>query len=257
VSNLAGDWFDRMRKLAPGPELLLFGPAQAVQLAAAAAKASLAGKRRRFELAGREVTAEVVDLAIGTGPGLALGQFEDVRLDLRDVEWEGRRVTTLRVHGRNVHLRPGLTPTFVTAPVIITATIDQDALPTWSTRWTERFNLEIGDDAIARIHLREREHLGAIEVDVRVEDGVLVVDPSAVRAGRRRFGVPRRIPPLRVPIVLPRGVRVTSVTLEPGAIRIEAMVPEWSTPLVVTDVQRFVRLLTPDLDPVVVPLTLR
>ena len=257
MSNVAGDWFDRMRKLAPGPELLLFGPAQAVQLAAAAAKASLAGTRRRFEVGGREITAEVVDLAVDTGAGLALGQFEGVRLDLRDVEWEGRRVTTLRVHGRNVHLRPGLTPTFVTAPVIVTATVDQDALYTWSTRWTERVHLEIGEDAIARVHLRDHEHLGAVEVDVRVEEGMLVVDPSAVRAGRRRFRVPRRIPPMRLPIVLPRGIRITSVALEPRAIRLEAMVPEWSAPLVVTDVQRFVRLLTPDLDPVVVPFRSR
>ena len=177
-----------------------------------------------------------------------------MRLDLRDVEWEGRRVTSLRVHGKNVHLRPGLTPTFVTAPVIVTATVDQDAVPTWSTRWTERFHLEIGDDAIARIHLRDHEHLGAIEVDVRVDDGVLVVDPSAFRAGRRRFGVPRRIPPLRLPVVLPRGIRLTSVALEPSAIRLEAMVPEWSQPIVITDLQQFARLLTPDLDPVIVPL---
>lgn len=255
VTNPAGDWFDRMRKLAvPGPELLLFGPAQAVQLAAAAAKAALVGRRRTFQLGGRTVTAEVVDLAVDTGPGLALGQFEDVRLDLRDLEWEGRKVSTLRVHGRNVHLRPGLTPTFVTAPVLVTATIDEDALPTWSTRLTERLHLEVGDDAIARIHVRDHQHRGALEVDVRVEDGILVVDPSAVRAGRRRFAMPRRIPPLRIPIALPRGVRLTSVSLEPRTIRVEAMVPEWSEPLVLTDLQQFARLLTPDLDPVIVPL---
>jgi hypothetical protein len=255
VSNVAGEWFDRMRKLGvPGPELLLFGPAQAVQLAATAARAALVGRRRTFQLGGRTVAAEVVDLAVDTGVGLALGQFEGVRLDLRDVEWEGRRVTTLRVHGRNVHQRPGLTPTFVTAPVLVTATIDQDALPTWSTRWTERFHLEIGDDSIARIHLRDHVHRGALEVDVRVDDGILVVDPSAVRAGHRRFTVPRRVPPLRLPIVLPRGVRLTSVSLEPRTLRVEAMVPEWSEPLVITDVQRFARLLTPDLDPVIVPL---
>ena len=258
MSNVAGDWFDRMRKLAvPGPELLLFGPAQAVQLAATAAKTALVGRRRTFQLGGRAVSAEVVDLAVDTGAGLVLGQFEGVRLDLRDVEWDGRRVTTLRLDGRNVHLRPGLTPTFVTAPVLVTATIDEDALPTWSTRWTERLHLEVGDDAVARVHLRDHQHRGALEVDVRVEDGMLVVDPSAVRAGRRRFTVPRRIPPLRLPIALPRGIRVTSVSLEPRTIRVEAMIPEWAEPLVITDWQQFARLLTPDLDPVIVPLRSR
>jgi hypothetical protein len=255
VSNVAGDWFDRMRKLAvPSPELLLFGPAQVVQLTAAAVKASLVGRRRRFELAGRRVTAEIVDLAVGTGPGLAVGQFDDVHLELKDVDWEGRRVTTLRVTGRNVHLRPAVTPTFVTAPVLVTAMVDEDALPTWSSPWARRFTLEIGDDAVARIHLRDREHLGALEVEIRVDSGALVVDPSALRAGRRRVTALGRLPPNRVPLTLPHGIRLTSVTLEPRAVRVEAMVPEWSEPLVVGDVQRFVRLLAPDLDPVIVPL---
>lgn len=255
MSNVAGDWFDRMRKLAvPGPDLLLFGPAQVVQITAAAVKASLVGRRRHFELGGRRVTAEIVDLAVGTGPGLAVGQFDDVRLDLRDVEWQGRRVTTLRVTGRNVHLRPAITPTFVTAPIHVSAMVDEDALPTWSTSWARRFHLEIGDDAVARIHLRDREHLGALEVDVRVESGTLIVDPSAVRAGRRRFAVPRRLPPIRVPLSLPHGISLISVTLEPRRVRVEAMVPEWSEPLVITDVQQFARRLAPDLDPVVVPL---
>lgn len=255
MSNVAGDWFDRMRKVTmPGPELLLFGPAQAVQLAAAGVKASLGGRRRRFQLAGREVTAELVDLTVVTGTGLAVGQFDDVHFDLRDLEWEGRRVTSLRVTARNVHLRPSLPPTLVTAPVLVTATIDEDALATWSAPWARRFTLEIGDDAIARIHLRGRQHLGALEVDVRVEGGTLVVEPAGVRAGRRRFDWVRRLPSFRVPILLPRGITLTGITLESRGVRVDAMVPEWSEPLVVTDLQKFARLLTPDLDPVVVPL---
>ena len=78
-----------------------------------------------------------------------------------------------------------------------------------------------------------------------------------LRAGRRRFAFPRRLPPIRVPLSLPHGISLTSVTLEPRAVRVEAIVPEWSEPLVVSDVQQFARLLAPDLDPVVVPLRSR
>lgn len=257
------DWFERMRKATgatiplPGAELLLFGPAQAVQLAATAVKASLAGRRRTYRLAGREVTTELVDLSIGTGPGLAVGQLEDARIVLKDLDWDGRRVSSLRITGRNVHLRPGLTPTLVAAPVHVEATIASDDIPTWSPAWTQRFTLEIGDDAVARIHVRDREHLGALEVDIRCEGSMLVVEPAALRAGKRRFGGLRRLPPFRVPIVLPRGIRVTDIALAPGAVTVHALVPEWSESLVVTDLQQFARLLRPDLDPVIVPLRKR
>lgn len=258
VSNIAGDWFDRMRKVGvPGPELLLFGPAQVVQLTAAAVRTTLAGRRRRFELAGQRVTAELMDLSVSTGAGLAIGQLDDIRLELRDVEWEGRRVSRLVVTGRNVHLRPSLPPLLVTAPVLVSAIVDVEALTTWASPWARRVALEIGDDAVARVRWRDRPHLGALEVDVRVEGGTLVVEPSAVQTRRRRVSWVNRLPPLRVPLAVPRGIVLTGIAVEPGTMRVDAMVPEWSQPLVVTDVQRFARLLTPDLDPVVVPLKRR
>lgn len=264
TSTGAADWFDRMRKAFPGPdlpmlgpELLLFGPAQVIQMTAAAVKASLTGRRRRFVIAGREITTEIVDLAVATGPGLAIGQFDDVRLDVKDLDWNGRRVTTLRITGRNVHLRPGLSPTIVAAPVLLDATVDDAALETWSSPWARRFRLEIGDDAVARIHLRGREHLGALEVGVRIENGSLVIDPAAVVAGHRRFGSIGRLPAFRVPLLLPKGIRLTDITLLPRAISVSALVPEWSESLVVTDVQQFARLLRPDLDPVIVPVSRR
>jgi hypothetical protein len=255
------DWFDRMRKaampmagFAPGPELLLFGPAQAIQMTAAAVKLALVGRRRRFVIGGREITTEIVDLAVATGPGLAIGQFDDVRLDLSDLDWDGRMVSTLRVTGRNVHLRPGLAPTIVAAPILLEATVDHVALESWSTPWARRFRLEIGDDAVARIHVRGREHLGALEVDVRIENGSLVIDPTAIVAGRRRFGGIRRLPAFRVPLLLPKGIRLTELSLLARAISVSALVPEWSESLVITDVQQFARRLRADLDPVIVPV---
>ena len=264
TSTGPADWFDRMRKAMPGPdlpmlgpELLLFGPAQVVQMTAAAVKLSLTGRRRRFVLAGREVTTEIVDLAVATGPGLAIGQFDDVRLDLKDLDWNGRRVSTLRITGRNVHLRPGLSPTIVAAPVLLDATVDADAIESWSSPWARRFQLDVGDDAVARIRLRGREHLGALEVDLRIDNGSLVIDPTAVVAAHRRFRGIARLPTFRVPLLLPKGIKLTGITLLSRAISVSALVPEWSESLVVTDVQQFARLLRPDLDPVIVPVSRR
>lgn len=247
---------DRARQAAglPGPELLLAGPAQVLQLVAKAMRDSLRGRRRTFVLGGQTVTMELEDLTVATGIGLAFGQFDDVRIALRDIEWEGRRVSSMTLVAQNVHLRPGLAPTLVASPLTFEAVIAADDLATWVPDIVgRRLSVDIGDDAVARVHLRDREHLGAIEIDIRVEGPFLVLDPMTLVAGQRRFNRLRRIPPFRLPIVAPRNVHVTDVSLGPGEIRVGGHLPEWSESLSVTDVQRFARTLRPDLDVVVLP----
>jgi hypothetical protein len=254
------DWpfkaFDRARQAAglPGPELLLAGPAQVLQLVARTMRDSLRGRRRTFVIGGQKVTMELDDLAVTTGVGLAFGQFDDVRIDLTDIEWQGRRISTLRLVGHNVHLRPGLAPTLVASPVTFDAVVAVEDLGTWVPDIVgRRLRVEIGDDAVARVHLRDREHLGAIEIDVRVEGRFLLLDPTTFVAGKRRFGGLRRLPPFRLLLMTPGDVVVTGVSLGPGELRVSGHIPEWSEALAVTEVQRFVRTLRPDLDLVVLP----
>jgi hypothetical protein len=254
------DWpfkaFDRARQAAglPGPELLLAGPAQVLQLVARTMRDSLRGRRRTFVIGGQKVTMELDDLAVTTGVGLAFGQFDDVRIDLTDIEWQGRRISTLRLVGHNVHLRPGLAPTFDASPVTFDAVVAVEDLGTWVPDIVgRRLRVEIGDDAVARVHLRDREHLGAIEIDVRVEGRFLLLDPTTFVAGKRRFGGLRRLPPFRLLLMTPGDVVVTGVSLGPGELRVSGHIPEWSEALAVTEVQRFVRTLRPDLDLVVLP----
>jgi hypothetical protein len=215
---------------------------------------NLKGTRRTFVIAGQKVTMELDDLAVSIGAGLAFGQFDDVTIDVKDIDWEGRRISTMRLVGHNVHLRPGLTPTLVASPVTIDACVADDDLATWVPEIVgRRLRVEIGDDAIARVHVRDREHLGAVEMDVRVEGHFLVLDPKTLVAGKRRFGGLKRLPAFRLPIVTPRNVHITEVTLGSGTVHMRGHLTEWSTPLVVTDLQRFVRGLRPDLDLVVLP----
>ena len=233
---------------------MLAGPAQVLQLVAKTMRDNLRGTRRTFVIAGQKVTMELDDLAVSTGLGLAFGQFDDVTIDVKDIDWEGRRVSTMRLVGHNVHLRPGLTPTLVASPVTFDACVAADDLGTWVPEMIRRrLHVEVGDDAIARIHLRDRHHLGAVEIDVRVEGRFLVLDPTTLVAGRRRFGGLKRVPPFRLPIVTPRNVHVTDVALGPGTVSVRGHLTEWSTPLVVNEVQRFVRSLRPDLELVVLP----
>ena len=215
---------------------------------------NLRGKRRTFVIAGQKVTMELDDLTVSTGAGLAFGQFDDVTIDVKDIDWEGRRVSTMQLVGHNVHLRPGITPTLVASPVTFDACVAADDIATWVPEMVgRRLHVEVGDDAVARVHLRDREHLGALEIDVRVEGHFLVLDPTTLVAGKRRFGGLKRIPPFRLPIITPRNVHVTDVSLGPGAVNVSGHLTEWSTPLVVNEVQKFVRSLRPDLDLVVLP----
>ena len=215
---------------------------------------NLRGTRRTFVIAGQTVTMELDDLAVSTGVGLAFGQFDDVTIDVKDVDWEGRRVSSLRLVGHNVYLRPGITPTLVSSPVTFEACVAADDLGTWVPEIVgRRLHVEVGEDAVARVRMRDREHLGAIEIDVRVEGPFLVLDATTLVAGRRRFGGLKRLPAFRLPIVTPRNVHVTDVSLGPGTVHVSGHLTEWSTPLVVNEVQRFVRSLRPDLDLVVLP----
>ncbi|HVM53199.1 MAG TPA: LmeA family phospholipid-binding protein [Acidimicrobiales bacterium] len=245
-----------MRRMTPvpGPELLLAGPAQVLQLVATSIRTSLRGRRRTFVLGGHEVTAELDDLTVTSGLGLAVGQFDGVHVELKDLDWKGRRVSTLRLSGHNVHLRPGLTPTLVASPVTFDAVIAVADLATWVPDIVgRRIEVDIDADGVARVQLRDRPRLGSVEIDVRVEGRFLVLDPTTLVAGTRRFGGLRRLPPFRLPLMAPHGVHVTEVGVEPGGLRVGGHVTEWSEPLAVTEVQRFVRLLSPELDPVILP----
>lgn len=238
----------------PGPELLLAGPAQVLQMMAAAVKTSLAGQRRTFVIGGEEVTTEIVDLSVTSGAGLAIGQLEDIRVVVQDLEWQRRRVSSLTIVASNVHLRPGMVPTLVASPITFGATVGVDDLATWVPDIVgRRIEVDIDDDAVARFRLRDRPHLGAVEMDVRVEGPFLVLDPTTLVAGTRRFSGLRRLPPFRLPLLTPGDVHVTTVELEPGALHVAGHLPQLAEKLRVSDVQQFVRTLSPDLQRVVIP----
>ena len=85
-----------------------------------AARAWLIGKKRTFPFAGHDLTLVVEDIAIqGVDLARVVGQYGQVRIAARDVQWNGFELERVEVQARNVHLRPGVRPTLVAAPVLI------------------------------------------------------------------------------------------------------------------------------------------
>ena len=76
------------------------------------------GRSRTFRLWGRDVTLTLDDVSI-TGSDLArsVGQFGNIHIVTRDIHWDVSRIERLEFRARNVHVRPGMPPTLVAAPV--------------------------------------------------------------------------------------------------------------------------------------------
>jgi hypothetical protein len=142
----------------------------------------------------------------------------------------------------------------VASPVTFDAAIGVDDLATWVPGIVgRRIEVDIDDDGVATVRLRDRPRLGSVEIDVSVEGHLLVLDPRTYVAGTRRFSGLSRLPPIRLPLVTPRDVVVTDVALGPGELLVSGLLPEWTRSMAATDVQQFVRTLNPDLQRVVIP----
>src|SRR5580693_10077908 len=83
-----------------------------------AARNWLIGKRRTFAFAGHDLTLVLEDVSVeGSDLARAVGQYGQLRILARDVEWNDYRFERLEILARNVHLRPGTKPVLVAAPI--------------------------------------------------------------------------------------------------------------------------------------------
>lgn len=159
---------------------------------------------------------------------LAVGQLNDVRVGLTDIFWEGRRFERADVVLRNVHLRPGVPPTLVAAPVEVTVKVSTHALDEVLGAALRRLSGHVDDDGVARLRWARRPALGSVEVDVTLDGCTLWLRPRAVRIGRRRWRLPGWIPPRAVPLPeLAGGLTLTSLEFGPGALQLTGSLPQW------------------------------
>lgn len=80
----------------------------------------------RFGAADATMTVTAVDCTLGA-VGMALGQFDDVRVVVEDVRWTDRTARRVSVTCRDVHVNPG--PTLVAGPVEVEVALGQEDLP--------------------------------------------------------------------------------------------------------------------------------
>ena len=171
----------------------------------------LTDRRVTVRVGEADATMTVADVDCTLGAlGMALGQFDDVRVVVEDVEWAGRSARRLAVSCANVHVNPG--PTLVAAPVDVELVL--------GARDVGR--LDIGVDGVLR--------WGVVPLVPSVRDGELWVRTGFLPL-RRQVPVPD----------LPGGLRLTGIATAPGEVVVTARSEQWRERVPLTKLVRLLR----------------
>jgi hypothetical protein len=218
----------------PQPGLLVGDPFSVI---VDTARNWLIGKQRTFTVAGRDLTLTLEDLSVeGSDLARAVGQYGQVHLLARDVEWDGYRLDRLEIQARNVHLRPGTKPVLVAAPIRGEAFLSAAAASRWLATTSPR--LELATHAgVPQVGL-----IGApwvrLEVEAGAEGKSIRIVPRALHLLDRRLSL-LGVPAFHVPLPeLPFDVMLTSVEPAPGGFVLRGVLPEWQRPLSRSDLER-------------------
>lgn len=142
----------------------------------------------RVGAADATMTLAAVDCTLGA-IGMALGQFDDVRVVVEDVRWAGRTARRVEVTCRDVHVNPG--PTLVAGPVEVVVALGPEDLPP-ALRY------------------------GRFALITEVDDGALVLRAKFLPV-RHRVALPE----------LPRGLVLTGVTTTGDEVLLTARADRW------------------------------
>ena len=125
-------------------------------------------------LVGREITIRVDnhDVALTVTEfdspleqrGLAVGQLGEIRVAVRDMRWDQHRFDHAVAVLHNVHIRPGVPPLLVAAPVELTSVLPTELVDAALRRAAPQLCGELGTDGTARLHWVRRPRLGGLEV---------------------------------------------------------------------------------------------
>jgi hypothetical protein len=179
--------------------------------------------------------------------GLTLGQFGDVRLVARDVEWRDWVCARVVVSLRNLHLRPPPAAAVVTAPVdveiVLSSTIVAARLA--AVRPGAAFETaRQGGAAEALLRWKAHPRWGALVIVPEVTATALHLRPVGARLGRLHCALPGWLPPLRIRLpALPRDLRLRDVVVGAGEIVLHLVADEWRERLPGTRVAAVARWL--------------
>lgn len=196
-------------------------------------KRLVVGRSLTVRLDGGDITLTVTELDSRLDVRrLAVGQLNDVWLTAADICWNDCTFERATAVLHNVHLRPGMPPVLVAAPVDVGLEISTHALDAVFSEALPRLSGHVDDDGVARLRWARHPGLGSVEVDVNVDGATLWLRPRALRTRRRRWALPARLPayPVRLP-ELASGLTLTSLSLAPGTLHLTGSVPEWCAEL--------------------------
>lgn len=189
----------------------------------------LVGKRITIRMGDHDVTLTVTELDSELEPrALAVGQLGEVRVAARDIEWGQQRLQRAVAVLRNVHIRPGVPPLVVAAPVELSTALPAEIFDEMVRQAAPQLHAQLRADSTAQLHWVRRPGWGSLEVDVNVVGTTLWVRPRALLTGQRRWKLPKRTPAHPVPMPeLPHGLLVTGVSLGVDSLEISGLLPEW------------------------------
>ncbi|GAB7144317.1 LmeA family phospholipid-binding protein [Mycobacterium riyadhense] len=189
----------------------------------------LVGKEVTVRIGAHDVLLTVTELDSALDPqGLPVGQLGDVRVAARDIRWDQHRLQSAVAVLRNVHIRPGVPPLVVAAPVELSSALPAAVFDDVLRQAAPQLRSELREDGTARLSWARRPDWAGLEVDADVVGTTLWLRPRAVITGQRRWRLPSRTPAYQVPLPeLPRGLLITGVELGSDSLRLSALLPEW------------------------------
>jgi LmeA-like phospholipid-binding len=210
------------------------------------ARARLLGRKRTFSFYGRDLTLILEHVSV-EGPDLAkaVGQYGQVRIGARNVEWDGYRLERIDIQARNVHLRLGAKPTLVAAPVLWEAFVSAAVASRWLASMSR--HLELATHAgVPQIGIRGMPW-ACLEVEAGADGQCIRIRPCALRLLDWRVSLPAPAFHMSLP-ALPFEVTLTSVEAAPGGFVIRGVLAEWQRSLSRADVERLLAMMRSEKD---------
>ena len=205
-------------------------------------RARVVGKNRTFRVNGRDLTLILDDISVeGNDLARSMGQYGEVRITARDIEWDGGRLERMEIQARNVHLRPAVLPTLVAAPVRWEVFVAAASASSWWANAASRFDLGFST-GVPHIGLAGRRSWVRLELEVAAAGRSIRVRPRALRLGNWRL-------PLLLPVrhvwlhSLPSDIVLTEIESDSAGVMLRGQLSEWRRSLSLADVERFVAAL--------------
>ena len=201
-----------------------------------AARAWLVGRPRTFRISGRDLTLTLTDIAVeGSDMARAMGQYGQVRICARDVQWDGHHFGRLEILARNVHLRPGRQPALVAAPLLVEVFVPASVASPWLAAALPRLEVT-WRDGLPQLSVA-RAPWARVEVEVGAEGRAFLIRPRALLLRGKRVSL--RSPALRLAWPgLPRDLLLTAAEPTAGGFVVRGRLGEWERSLSRTDIER-------------------